>query len=350
MKNIRFGVVGTNFITDRIIAAGRLTEGFELAAVCSRTQVRADEYATQHDIPHTFTSLAEMAASPLVDAVYIASPNSCHAEQTILCLEAGKHVLCEKPLASNAREAREMIAAARRTGRVLMEAMKPTLTPNFAVAREYLPRLGTIRRWFASFGKYSSRYDALQEAAAGRGELPNAFNPALSNGAAMDIGVYALYPMVALFGRPREVQAAVVMLPSGVDGHGAVNFVYDGGMLGTVLYSKMVDMGLPWEIEGEEGTLRGNAINSIRQLEFRQRGGEWEDISSPEWTGNDYTYELEEFMGLVRGVESEERGVVSGSSGAPRESAVNSLDVSLASMEVLDSIRAQAGVWYPADE
>jgi len=341
-KKLRFGLVGTNFITDRLVTAMRLDERVEIAAVYSRTAEKAAEYAARHAIPHTFTSLDEMAASPLIDAVYIASPNALHSPQAILCLDAGKHVLCEKPMASNAREAREMAAAARRNHRTLMEAMKPTLTPNFDVVRRLLPRIGTPRRWFASFGKYSSRYDLLQA-----GELPNAFNPQMANGAAMDIGVYALYPMVALFGAPIEVQATTVKLSSGADGHGAVNFTYPDGLIATVLYSKMVDMSLPWEIEGELGTIRGNAINSIRRVELRLRDAGydaensglaadgWEDVSAPGHCGNDYYYEVAHFVDLVLG------GQV--------ESPVNSHAASVATLAIVDEIRRQAGIVYPAD-
>ena len=102
MNKIRFGVVGTNFITDWVIAGAKQDERFELAAVCSRTQERANEFAAKYDIPYTFTSLEEMAASPLIDAVYIATPNYLHAAQSIFCMKHGKHVLCEKPMASNA--------------------------------------------------------------------------------------------------------------------------------------------------------------------------------------------------------------------------------------------------------
>ena len=84
--------MGTNFITDWVIAGARQDERFELVAVCSRTQERADEFAAKHHIPYTFTSLEEMASSPLIDAVYIASPNFMHAGQSILCMNHGKHV------------------------------------------------------------------------------------------------------------------------------------------------------------------------------------------------------------------------------------------------------------------
>ena len=131
MGKVRFGVVGTNFISDWVLTGARQDSRFEAVAVYSRKEETAEAFAARHNIPHTFTSLEEMAASPLIDAVYIASPNFLHARQSILCMSHGKHVLCEKPLASNAREAAQMIEASERYGVTLMEAMKPTLTPNF---------------------------------------------------------------------------------------------------------------------------------------------------------------------------------------------------------------------------
>lgn len=213
MNKIRFGVIGTNFITDWVIAGAKQDERFELVAVCSRTQERANEFAAKYDIPYTFTSLEEMAASPLIDAVYIATPNYLHASQSILCMKHGKHVLCEKPMASNAYEVKQMIAASRQYGVTLMEAMKPTLTPNFRVLREALPKAGVIRRYFASYCQYSSRYDKFKE-----GIVLNAFKPELSNGAMMDIGVYTVYPMVVLFaGRIRSVLRVLFFLPEPTD-------------------------------------------------------------------------------------------------------------------------------------
>ena len=231
MKKIRFGVVGTNNITDWVIAGGRQDERFELVAVCSRTQEKADEFAAKHNIPHTFTSLEEMAQSPLIDAVYIATPNYVHAKQSILCMSHGKHVLCEKPFASNADEVKQMIEAAKKYGVLLMEAMIATLNPNFAIVKNHLKNLGTIRRYFASYCQYSSRYDKFKE-----GIVLNAFKPELSNGAVMDIGVYTLYPLVTLFGRPQKVEAQGIKLHTGVDGQGAINLQYEG-MNATVLYS-----------------------------------------------------------------------------------------------------------------
>ena len=337
MNKIRFGVIGTNFITDWIIAGAKQDERFELVAVCSRTQERANEFAAKYDIPYTFTSLEEMAASPLIDAVYIATPNYLHASQSILCMKHGKHVLCEKPMASNAYEVKQMIAASRQYGVTLMEAMKPTLTPNFRVLREALPKAGVIRRYFASYCQYSSRYDKFKE-----GIVLNAFKPELSNGAMMDIGVYTGYPMVVLFGRPNKISASGVVLSTGTDGQGAVNFEYEG-MNATVLYSKIANSSLPTEIEGEDGNFMLDKINQINRVTWQARpvasSGKGpltpvEDISAVT-DKDEYYYEVAEFINLVQA--------------GKLESEVNSHENSLITIEIIDEVRRQLGVSFLAD-
>ncbi len=337
MDKVRFGVVGTNFITDWVIAGARQDERFELVAVYSRTRERANEFAAKHGIPYTFTSLEEMAESPLIDAVYIASPNFLHASQSILCMSRGKHVLCEKPLASNVQEVQAMIEASRKYNVTLMEAMKPTLTPNFRVLRENLGRAGVIRRYFSCYCQYSSRYDKFKE-----GIVLNAFKPELSNGAMMDIGIYTVYPMVVLFGRPKKIDASGIVLSSGADGQGAVNFLYEG-MNATVLYSKIANSSLPTEIQGEEGNLTLDRINIIREVTFTPRlapamgkGPEPVPENLTAVTDKDeYYYEVAEFIDLV----------LSGR----RESLVNSHEHSLITLEIIDEVRRQLDIVYPAD-
>lgn len=337
MDKVRFGVIGTNFISDWVIAGARQDERFELVAVYSRRQETADAFATKHQIPYTFTSLEEMAQSSLIDAVYIASPNFLHAEQSILCMRHGKHVLCEKPFASNAREAQEMIAASQRYDVTLMEAMKPTLTPNFRVVRENLHRLGVVRRYFSSYCQYSSRYDKFKE-----GIVLNAFKPELSNGAMMDIGIYTVYPMVVLFGRPKKVSAMGVVLSSGADGQGVVNLQYEG-MNATVLYSKIADSSLPTEIQGEDGNIRLDRINSISRVDCLPRrvaaSGKGQEGASENISAvtdkDEYYYEVAEFINLV----------IAGK----WESDVNSHENSLITLEIIDEVRRQLGVVYPAD-
>ena len=325
MRKVRFGIIGTNFITDWILEAAREELRFEATAVCSRSRETGQAFALKHGIPHLFTSPEEMAASSLIDAVYIAVPNSLHAALSILFMQQGKHVLCEKPLASNAKEAREMIRVARQNGVTLMEAMKSTLTPNFRQLRRHLAEAGCLRRYFASY----CRYDKLKA-----GIVLNAFNPELSNGAMMDLGVYTVYPLVVLFGRPKRISATGLKLSTGVDGQGAVNFEYEN-LNATVLYSKIADSFLPAEIQGEKGTFILDRIQTIREVKFIPKGGQIQDLSVPA-SHNEYYYEIAEFIDLI------ERRLC--------ESTINSHDHSLATLEIIDEVRKQSGIIYPADK
>ncbi|SBV97880.1 Gfo/Idh/MocA family oxidoreductase [uncultured Dysgonomonas sp.] len=326
---IRFGVIGTNFIVDKVLEGASFDSRFELTAIYSRTQEKADEFARKHNVPHTFTSLEAMAASGLIDAVYIASPNSLHASQSILFMQHGKHVLCEKPFASNTKEVKGMIAASRKNNVTLMEAMKPSLTPNFKALKNHISEIGTIRRYFSCYCQYSSRYDKLKE-----GVVLNAFDPTLSNGAVMDLGVYTIFPMVALFGRPLKISATGLKLSTGADGQGAVNLEYEG-MNATVLYSKIADSALPTEIQGEDGTITADRINIIGKVSLKNRNGEEKIISSTDVI-HEYYYEVAEFINLIQE--------------GKRESEINSHENSLITIEIVDEIRKQLGVKYPADD
>ena len=328
IKKINVGVIGTNFITDWVINGARQDSRFNLVAVYSRTQETADSFADKHQIPHTFTSLQAMAASPLIDAVYVASPNFLHAEQSILMLNHGKHVLCEKPLASNVKEVKAMIATAQANNVVLMEAMKTTLTPNFIAVRANLSKIGTVRRYFSSYCQYSSRYDKYRE-----GTILNAFNPELSNGAMMDIGVYTIYPLVVLFGRPHEIKATGIKLSSGVDGQGSICLTYPE-MEATVIYSKIANSSLPTEIQGEEGNITLNRINIIESVKLTHCKGGEEELTQPA-THDEYYHEVHEFLNLI------ETGFT--------ESMINSHQNSLITMEIMQEVRRQLDVVYPAD-
>ncbi len=325
---IRFGIIGTNTITEKFLKGAFLDSRFTLSAVYSREESRARSFASRYGAPHIFTSLEAMASSPYIDAVYIASPNALHAPQSILFMRHGKHVLCEKAFASNAREVREMISCAREHDVLLMEAMKPSLQPNFRVVCEHLPRIGKIRRYFSSYCSYSSRYDHLKA-----GIVENAFKPELSNGALMDIGVYCIYPMVILFGKPQEVIASSYPLYTGVDGQGCAIFRYEE-MDGLISYGKTAPSSLPTEILGEEGSILIERIGLMQSVRLIPRNGTPEDLTIPPIEGDMY-FELKEFIDLL------ERG--------ERESRINSHQNSLLVMELMDEIRRQIGLVYPAD-
>ncbi|MCZ8512684.1 Gfo/Idh/MocA family oxidoreductase [Paenibacillus filicis] len=325
---VRFAVIGTNWITEQWIDAARELDEFALTAVYSRTEEQANAFADKHGIANRFTDLEEMARSDTFDAVYIASPNAFHANQAILCMNHGKHVLCEKPIASNTRELTAMVAAAETNGVLLMEAMKSTLMPNFRAVREHLPEIGQVRRYFASYCQYSSRYDAYKE-----GNVLNAFKPEFSNGALMDLGIYCIYPLVVLFGMPERIQAQGWMLGSGVDGEGSLLLKYKE-MDAVIMYSKIAHSFLPAEIQGERATLVIDKINQPERVELRFRDGRMDDLTVLQ-SGKTMRYETEEFISLIRT--------------GQRQSRVNSHANSLAVMSIMDEVRRQIGLVYPAD-
>lgn len=326
---VRFGVIGTNRITEKWIQDAQDLADFTLSAVYSRTEDKAKEFACKFDIPHTYTDLTSMALSKEIDAVYIASPNALHAEQAILMMKHGKHVLCEKAIASNIAELKAMIETANKHQVVLMEAMKSTLLPNFQAITEHLPKIGKVRRYVASYCQYSSRYDAYKE-----GTILNAFKPELSNGSLMDIGVYCIYPLMVLFGEPVEVKANAYMLESGVDGEGSLLLAYKD-MEAVIFHSKIASSYLPSEIQGEDGTILIEGLSEMRDVEIRYRDGRVEKITRPQ-VNETMRYETKEFITVIR------EGRL--------ESAINSHANSLATMRVMQEARRQIGLIFPADQ
>ena len=129
---IRFAVIGTNTITDKFLQAASALPDFKLCAVYSRTLARAQEYAQKNNVSLVFDSLEALADSDQIDAVYIASPNFCHAAQSILMMQHHKHVLCEKTIASNASEVQQMYDTAIKNQVILLEAMRSVFSPGFA--------------------------------------------------------------------------------------------------------------------------------------------------------------------------------------------------------------------------
>ncbi len=375
MRKTRFGIVGTGRISDWVLKGAVMEPRFEAAAVCSRSRESGKAFAEAHGIAKVYTDIDEMASDPEIDAIYIGTPNSTHHDLAILCMNHGKHVLCEKPMAANAKEVKEMIDVARANGVMLMEAMISTLCPNFVAARAHLAEMGDVRHYFASFCQYSSKYDLVKRIIAGEDDspVPSSFNPDCCGGALMDIGIYPIYPMVSLFGRPKGIKASVttceVPVASSrfdklrdrereadaepveassregwkrVDLQGSVVFEYEG-MDATAIYSKIADSLLRSEISCDGGIISLDQIHICRHAEMTKRGAPTSgrasgpdavDISVPV-DADEYLCEFREFIDVL------ESGRI--------ESSVNSLETSLATAEILDEIRRQAGVVFPGD-
>ncbi|WPU22541.1 Gfo/Idh/MocA family oxidoreductase [Cedecea neteri] len=324
---IRFAVIGTNWITRQFVDAAHESGKYKLTAVYSRSLEQAQSFANDYPVEHLFTSLDEMAKSDVIDAVYIASPNSLHGPQSLLFLSHKKHVICEKPLASNLAEVEAAIACARENQVVLFEAFKTASLPNFIALQQALPKVGKIRKVLLNYCQYSSRYQRYLD-----GENPNTFNPAFSNGSIMDIGFYVLASAAALWGEPHSVHATASLLDSGVDAHGTVQLNY-GDFDVTLMHSKVSDSTIPSEIQGEAGSLVIEKISECQRVTFIPRGGKPQDLSQPQHI-NTMLYEAETFARLVE------------------ENAVNhpGLVTSRITSALATEIRRQTGVKFPADD
>ena len=323
---VRFGFIGTGKIAENFYQANRFINGFELTAVYSRTMEKAKEFGFRKGNLAYFDNLEEFAGSNAFDAVYLASPNCCHHDQAIAMMRAGKHVICEKPLASNYEEAKEMFAVAEEEGVILMEGMRSIYTPGFQKMTEYMETLGTIRRATIQYCQYSSRYDNFK-----RGIIENAFNPELSNGALMDIGVYTVACMIRLFGAPKSIKASGVRLSNGVDGEGTILMEYDN-MIGEAIYSKITNAAMPSQILGEDGVMLVTEMENVKDLHIKRRTVD--QTIHFEQSDNILNYETAAFIKMVK-------------TGTGWETA---RDITLETMKVLDEARRQMGIVFPADQ
>lgn len=295
---MRFGLIGTNFITEWLLAGAAHIEDFEATAVGSRSMETGRAFADKYGIEHVFTDFEEMAKSGLVDAVYVATPNYCHARIANLFLSHGIPVLGEKPFAANAREVESMLETADKNGTFVMEAIKSLYVPEFEAIRAQFPKIGKLRRAVLQMNRYSSRYDLYLE-----GKNPNTFNKALANGAIMDMGVYNVQLAVALFGAPKTITATGVLLEEGrgVDGVCTVILGY-GDFECVCMTSKVNTSHLPCEIGGEQGSVTFSMSGALENIKLYDNKGNCTDVDAknPLPHKDNMYYELCAFMQQVK--------------------------------------------------
>lgn len=290
---MKFGIIGTNWITDRFIKAAKEHPEFSIGAIFSRTEETGRAFAVKYEVKSIYTDMEEMFQSGDIEAVYIASPNAFHAEQSILAMKNGIHVLCEKPAVNSLKEMDLVIKASAEYKITFMEAMKSTVTPTFLNLKKNLDKIGSLRRIVFHFNQYSSRYDKYKE-----GIIENAFKPELGNGAKSDLGVYCIAPIIHLVGEPKSVLKNTYLLSTGADGQGSMILNYDE-FEAVIMYSKISDSHLPNEIQGENGVIEIDKISDPKQISIKYNNGQVEDISVTHEYESMY-YEVEEFINCVK--------------------------------------------------
>ncbi len=307
-------------------------------AVGSRSKDRAAEFAARFGFARSYGSYEELANDPNVEIVYVATPHPFHREHTILCLEHGKHVVCEKPMAMNEREVREMVECARANGRFLVEAMFTRWLPVHRAVKGWIAdgRIGEVRMLWASSGFI-----------AGWDPQSRILNKELGGGALLDIGVYPVALAHSLFGSPARVCAAGYIGTTGVDEQEACVFQYANGQLASLSSSVRTRQRNDAVIQGTQGQIYlapswwGGPRTGYLQLE-----GEKEPLHFQE-TEKDWLYEA------GNPGDHEKSWMVAHVMDCLREGRLESpdmpLDESVATARSMDQIRAQIGLTYPAD-
>ena len=291
-KKVRWGVLGNAWIArDFMIPALEKSEICDLAAVASRSKF-PEEIAP--NAVH-YNSYEALLADPTIDAIYVPTPNALHKKWTIAALEAGKHVLCEKPIACTAAEAEDMIAASQKAGKLLMEAFMYRYGGKFTKMMEIL-RSGVLGKIKAVQGSHGYTLDWAS---------PAREDPALGGGCLYDVGCYVVDCMNAVAkeqgGILRNAQAYTLGDP--VDYHAAAALEYDCGMVGVL--QSWFDCAQEQRvlIAGEKGTLHIPMIFEGGGGEmYLTVGGEKTTITVPH--ADPYQLEAEAFSRAVLGIEN----------------------------------------------
>ena len=263
---VKFAVIGTGWIAEEFVKGTKHVEGLEFSAVYSRSKEKGKAFAQPFGGAEIFDDINALAKSD-VDAVYIASPNSLHYEQSKLMLQNGKHVICEKPITVEPEEFEELRALAQEKGLVYMEAIMYMHLPARKTLKKALENLGEITTAHFDFSQLSSKYPALK-----RGELPNIFNPKFATGCLMDLGIYCVYPALDLFGEPKKITSAAGFLSTGADGYGTTVFDYEDKQV-TLTFSKVGQSRFGSQIFGDNGTISTPSISKLVNVSYFDNDG-----------------------------------------------------------------------------
>lgn len=327
MEPIRWGILGAGVIADLVGADIAASPDSEIVAVGARDASRAQAFATARGIPRSYGSYAALVADEDVDVVYIATTHAQHHEHAVLALRAGKPVLVEKAFTLNARQAREVVAEARARNLFCMEAMWTRLNPLLrqAVALTRSGAIGDVLAVRADLSKLFP-YDPAHRL----------YDLAAGGGALLDLGVYPATVVWMFLGRPDEVQAVGTLAPTGADVTVSQQWRYDRGPIAQLFCTAAGPSPFGGLVNGSDGWISIEPRLHRPDRIVVHRGADTEVIKDEPIPGNGYLLEIEEVERCLRAGRT--------------ESEIITLDDTSAVLEVLDEVRRQLGVRYPADE
>mgnify|MGYP001112427784 CR=1 FL=1 len=326
---MKVGILGTGKIVREFLPwLTGADSPFTVQCICStqRSAEAAGELCEQYGIPQHTTNYFELLQD--VDVVYLAVPNNQHARYAKVAIEAGKHVIVEKPMAINALQAEELANLARRRKVFLFEAMTTQYLENYAKIRELLPRIGTVKLVQCNFSQYSSRYHDFCA-----GKVWPSFDPACAGGALMDLGVYNVSYVVGLFGSPNKVHYAA-NVTRGIDTSGVLTMEYRS-FKAVSINAKDSSSPARYIIQGTKGyLLQKSTANFCGGVTFHPYKGKEEHFNLSAGRPR----QAAEFHAFARAIESEDMELCS-----------RMLDTSVAVSRVLETARRDAGIRFTTD-
>ena len=287
---VKWGILSTADINRKVIPGAKASSKVDLVAVASRTQERADAYAAEWEIPRAYGTYEALLADPEVEAVYISLPNTMHAEWSIKAMEAGKHVLCEKPFTRHPEEVDEAFAVAEKTGRLLSEAFMYRHNPQTKRLAELVANgaIGELRLVRSAFSY--SLYDADNIR----------LRTDVEGGALMDVGCYCVSGSRLLAGEPVAVKGEAWYGPSGTDWVFGGTLRFPNDVIATFDCGTAMPNRDELEAIGSEGSIfiddPWHCVHPVIEL---RRGGEAERIELGH--EDSYRLELENMSDAIRG-------------------------------------------------
>ncbi len=327
-RKIRWGILGCGTIAAEFAGDIELTKNCEVLAAGSRTSQKEKAFAKRFGIKRWYGSYEKLLADGDIDIVYVATPHTLHMQNTLDSIRAGKAVLCEKPIAINAKQFRRMQRAAKEKGVFLMEGMWTRFFPSMKLLRKWLKQklIGDVLELKADFGVHFRT-----------GPKHRIHNPKLGGGALLDLGIYVVSMASMVFGRqPQKIVSLVHKEKTGVDDQSSIVFQYDNGRGASLSCSSRFWMKQQLCICGTKGMIiipddfyRPSKL--ILELEGRKQ-----KIYDFDYRGNGFQYEAEHVTDCLRKRKT--------------ESDIMSLEESGAIMETMDKIRSQWKLKYPNEK
>jgi len=326
-RKVRWAILGTGNIATQFACALQTLPDAQMVAVGSRSEAKATQFAKLFGIPRAHVTYAALAADDEIDLVYVATPHALHMDNTILCLEAGKGVVCEKPFTINRRQAETVLEVARRRNAFVMEAMWTRFIPAVVHAIEMVRagEIGDVRAVQASFG--------FRADPPGVGAL---FDPALGGGSLLDVGIYPVAMAHLVFGgKPKRIVSSSTLSKRGIDEHAGLVFEYPCGGMAVLASSITADFPGDAYILGTRGSIRlhDNFWNATR-ISITRIEGDTETLEFP-LDYNGYEYEAREAQACFRA--------------GRLESDLMPHRATLEVLEIMDEARAQWGLKYPME-